>query len=70
MPEFLSDMHHIEFEKLDLNNDTEGFEKMFCDWEDAMLAHRDMTDGVFNWNNFDKWCEGKKISIPIKCRLN
>ena len=58
--DFLNSNDHLEFEKYDLHNDTDGFETMFEEGKlECMIAHRKLAN-VFEWDNFDKWLEGKE----------
>jgi hypothetical protein len=59
MEDFLNKQDHIEFEKMDLRNDTNGFEKMMTDGKlNCMLAHMQMV--IFDFENFKKWLATKK----------
>jgi hypothetical protein len=55
MKSFLNNRLHIQFERMDNSNDTDGFEKMFQQYPDAMVEHRNMSWGCFSWDNFDEW---------------
>ena len=60
MEMFLNTGDHLEFEKYDLRNDTDGFDTMFLEGKlECMIAHRKLAT-VFEWDNFDKWLENRE----------
>jgi len=47
------DFDHIAFERADLSNDTEWFEKNYLKYKEEMLEHYHST--CFLWKNFSNW---------------
>ena len=62
---------HIKFEKADLNNDIEFFEKVKKKgWLPYLHAHYLGTKGTFEWKNYESWeyCERFHNTWMSECK--
>lgn len=53
---FFKQMGHITFEKADLQNNTDWFNKaMSAGYKESMDFHREGVRGIFGMENYDEW---------------
>jgi hypothetical protein len=56
MDKFINNDIYFEFEKFDIDNDINGFNKLYdMGYLECMKEHSKLTGDVFKWTNFKDW---------------